>query len=333
MTANSRRDDLKVSYLLMTYNNEKFIREAVLSALAQESCVLELIISDDCSTDRTYDIIRQLVGEYQGPHRVILNRNQRNEGVGNHINRMMEMATGELIIIAAGDDISLPERSREIISKYLEEDAQYLSSDIFIIDENSMVIGEKNGNYSNKELAFNIPFCFKGLYGAAAAWKKELFEIFGGLADNSMCEDKVIQFRAALRGNIAHIDKKLVRYRRHDANDSTPKRLKNFYEYKEKADRACRMRINIYENFLKDMAVAREKNLIKADYTGLIKEVLEQWQTVLAARSGEKTARMRLVEYIFKRGKGQRWEMTYILLSLLFPRVHYLYRKWSGFNS
>jgi glycosyltransferase involved in cell wall biosynthesis len=335
MTANRSRENLKVTYLLMAYNNEKFIREAVLSAFSQASCSLELIISDDGSTDRTYDIIRELADGYHGPHRVILNRNERNLGIGNHINRLMKIAGGELVIIASGDDVSLPERSAAIISEYLKGNARYIYSDVFIIDALSKVKGERTAGPMPPDMRWKITACLREVFGPSAAWSRDLFDVYGPLLENSLCEDKVIQFRAALSGDIAHINRKLVQYRRHEDNDSGPRRPKNFSEYRAKTAQACRMRINIYENFLKDMRTALEKNLISRDDTGLIREMKAQWQTVLAACQGGRRARMKMLSYVFQREKGERWEMVYLFLTLLFPRAHYLYRRLTdaGFHS
>ena len=64
-----------ISYCLITYNQEKYIKEAVLSALSQTYHPLEIIISDDCSTDNTFDIVRETINNYLGGHNIILNLN------------------------------------------------------------------------------------------------------------------------------------------------------------------------------------------------------------------------------------------------------------------
>src|SRR5215210_7890630 len=97
-----------VTFMIFAYNQEQFIREAVRGALAQTYAPLELIFSDDCSHDRTFEIIEEEVANYDGPHKIVLNRNKENLGTGGHVNRVMELAKGELIVAAAGDDISLP---------------------------------------------------------------------------------------------------------------------------------------------------------------------------------------------------------------------------------
>ncbi len=48
-----------VTFMLRTYNHERFIREAVRSALTQTYSPLQVVISDDCSQDRTFEIIQE----------------------------------------------------------------------------------------------------------------------------------------------------------------------------------------------------------------------------------------------------------------------------------
>ena len=66
-----------VTFVILSYNEERFIREGIQGAFSQTYSPLEIIISDDCSTDRTFEIIQEEVEGYKGPHKVVLNRNER----------------------------------------------------------------------------------------------------------------------------------------------------------------------------------------------------------------------------------------------------------------
>ena len=57
-----------VTFALFAYNQEDYIREAVQGALAQAYEPLEIILSDDCSSDRTYQIMQEMAVVYRGPH-------------------------------------------------------------------------------------------------------------------------------------------------------------------------------------------------------------------------------------------------------------------------
>ena len=70
-----------VSMLVIAYNQAQQIGDAVRSALAQTYEPLEIIVSDDASSDATYAAIEAALAGYAGPHRVIARRNTVNQGI------------------------------------------------------------------------------------------------------------------------------------------------------------------------------------------------------------------------------------------------------------
>ena len=126
-----------LTFVVLAYNQERFIREAVEGALAQTYSPLEIILSDDCSPDQTFEIMQQMAAEYHGPHKIVLNRNETNQGIGGHVNRVMELTHGELIVMAAGDDISLPHRTQRLYGVWEDSGRKAMSvfSDLLHMDE------------------------------------------------------------------------------------------------------------------------------------------------------------------------------------------------------
>ena len=102
-----------LTFAIAAFNQEAFVREAVDAAFAQTYSPLEIVLSDDCSKDRTFDIMREMAAAYRGPHKIILNRNERQKSIGGHVNRVVEVSHGELVVGAAGDDVSFPNRTEE----------------------------------------------------------------------------------------------------------------------------------------------------------------------------------------------------------------------------
>lgn len=97
----------KLSYVLLSYNREKSIRAALESALAQDyEGELEYIISDDCSTDRTYDIIRECVASYKGGRRVVVTRTPQNLHLAGNTNHALQFVESDWIIRADDDDLA-----------------------------------------------------------------------------------------------------------------------------------------------------------------------------------------------------------------------------------
>ena len=104
----------KVSIVTITYNSSQFVRQAIESVLAQSFTDIEYIISDDCSSDNTWDIIQ----EYKDP-RIRAWRNPRNLGEYPNRNKTLNEAKGEFIIWIDGDDIFYP-HGLEFMVKMLE---------------------------------------------------------------------------------------------------------------------------------------------------------------------------------------------------------------------
>ncbi|HWY76817.1 MAG TPA: glycosyltransferase family A protein, partial [Verrucomicrobiae bacterium] len=59
-----------LTFAVCSFNQERFIGEAVEAALAQTYAPLEVVLSDDCSKDKTFEIMRGLAASYRGPHSI-----------------------------------------------------------------------------------------------------------------------------------------------------------------------------------------------------------------------------------------------------------------------
>lgn len=207
--------DYIASFVILAYNQEKYISEALQSALSQKCPPLEIIISDDCSTDNTYKVITDTASKYSGPHKVILNRNKKNIGINNHINKVIDLCTQNIIIPAAGDDISNDNRSSELLMSFENNNSLLVHSDYTPIDSlgNKVEQESKTPLFHKETSAERAAKSFALFVGATVAWHKDLFSKYGPLPNNPAYEDLVLGFRAALEGRISYVDKKLVQYR------------------------------------------------------------------------------------------------------------------------
>jgi glycosyltransferase involved in cell wall biosynthesis len=252
-----------ISFCLFAYNQERFIREAVEGAFAQSYSPLEIILSDDCSTDRTFDIMREMATGYCGPHCVRLNRNERNLGVGEHVNRVVALARGYLIVGAAGDDISLPERVQELCIAWQQSrgNANSIVSGWYKIDEAGSVL---RADLKNPKRQFHsLLEQIRGggrICGATHAFTKKTFEVFGPLDEEIVAEDRVIGLRSHLIGSIVEVPRCLVRYRAHEGNlynVAGSIRRTSLEAWARLGARACRRDIPETLQMLKDMNTAK----------------------------------------------------------------------------
>lgn len=101
----------KLSYVLLAYNREQHIRAALESAFAQDyEGELEYIISDDCSTDGTFDVIREMVAAYKGGRRVVVTQTPHNMHLAGNTSHAVQFVTSDWVVRADDDDVSLPNR-------------------------------------------------------------------------------------------------------------------------------------------------------------------------------------------------------------------------------
>lgn len=207
-----------VTFALFAYNQEEYIREAVESALAQDYEPLEIIISDDYSSDGTVDAIRETVSSYSGPHAVTINVNEKNLGLINHVNKVVSMCSGRLIVVAAGDDISHNSRAATLTNIFINSETEPLliHSPVEKISKEGHSIGLK---YPPLKSSSDIKSISKiseinSVYiGASAAWNKKLFEIYGPIKYPAAYEDIVLGTRAAMMNGLAYCSSPLLRYR------------------------------------------------------------------------------------------------------------------------
>jgi glycosyltransferase involved in cell wall biosynthesis len=207
---------LRTTFLLLAYNQEAYAAEAVRAALAQEGDPITILVSDDASTDRTFEVIEAAVAGYVGPHRVELNRNPYNLGLAAHVNACMARIRTDYVIAAAADDVSLPKRARRIYETFTQTNALLIHSRFEEIDRDGKSVP---GSFPDRA-AFLLrdtsalrAATKMGLYvGATGAWHRSLFEKYGGL-DEGCYEDLILGFRAALERRVAFIDDSLVKYR------------------------------------------------------------------------------------------------------------------------
>jgi glycosyltransferase involved in cell wall biosynthesis len=296
-----------VTFYVMTYNQARFVREAVEAALAQTYSPLQIVLSDDCSTDDTFEIMQDAVRGYSGPHTVVLNRNDRNLGISDHVNRILGLAAGELIIAADGDDVSSPVRAERFVDVWLANGRPAaLYSAVSCIDANGRPSTRDGKEWFDQFLPVDsetrndrlLRFAQEGsprLVSCSGAWTKELCEAFGPLPSRVWFEDDVITLRAWLFDRIDYIPEALVRYRRHDSNVFNRARPSlTTWKARENAEQEtreiARRRRECFTSYIGDLELAVRKGWIsqtlcdkvkvRVDRNCALHQVIEDWWSV-----------------------------------------------------
>lgn len=223
-----------VSLCIFTYNQEKFIEEALSGAVKQTYDNLEIIVSDDCSTDNTFQIIQRFVDSYSGPHKILINRNEKNLRHREHFNRVMyNFVSGEIVAVGAGDDISLPERVQVTVDFFLANpQVMSLHFESEQVDVNLAPLNDDVTLCSNMYSIITIDDyvnrwksnCW--LYsGDSRAFRRDVLSFYPPL-EISHNEDLPMFLRCLMLGSSAVIRKPLVLHRIHGNNESRVLRFK-----------------------------------------------------------------------------------------------------------
>lgn len=213
-----------VSFILLTFNQERYVAEAAHAALAQDYPNLELVFSDHGSTDRTFAILEALAAGYTGPHRLILNRATAAGGVLGHVYDALARSSGELIVAAAGDDISRPDRVSRLVQRWRSTRAAVLCSASETIDADGRALPPRPKQAMVHDVARYFPdgHAFH-LHGAAAAYDRKALEAVAPPDFEVMTEDLFFGLMLGLRGaHFEYVDERLVRYRIHRGALSNP---------------------------------------------------------------------------------------------------------------
>ncbi len=205
-----------ITFALFAYNQEKYIREAIAGAFSQTYTPLEIILSDDCSSDRTFEIMQKMATTYRGDHRIVLNRTPQNGGLAQHINHVVPRVSGDLTVVAAGDDLSVPKRVEKLVDAWLKagrpETVVYSDYHTIGVDGENIARAPLHRDYSDVTLE---SFCeHPRAMMCSYSFATTLASRFPPLRTALLNEDFVFPFRALLSGQkLVYTTEPLVNYR------------------------------------------------------------------------------------------------------------------------
>ena len=235
-----------VTYVVLSFMQERYIHEAVRSALSQDFASAEFIFSDDHSSDDTYRNMCAAVELHaKSSQSVTVLKMERNLGLSAHIACVMRRARGSIIVFQAGDDVAHPDRTSRLVAAFREDpDVQMVMSNVRIIDRGGRVLRTQyapQGWAYPPRLEDLVAEDFPYLIGASEAIRREVFDLFGPMRYSECYEDRAFAFRAALVGRLRFVDGNLLDWRHHGSN------MSNFVDFKS-ADARGRFRAHFLKN-------------------------------------------------------------------------------------
>ncbi len=228
-----KTDKPLVSILIAAYNEEKYICECINSCLAQTYRNIEIIVTDDGSTDRTIDVIK---ANFEKEGKVKLFTFETNRGKVAAFNNCYENSSGAYIALMGADDIAFSNRI-EVSLNSIGESSNMVCGDLIKFSEEGILstcLMNKNfGITDNCIFTFDSLLNQPKVYGGTILGTREIFKNIFPIPESLSHEDWWIPLSAAVRQPIKYIAAPLIKYRIHDSNSSKSKKKLSYEDWKE----------------------------------------------------------------------------------------------------
>ncbi len=210
----------KISVVVCTYNGERFISQQIESILNQSMPPDEIIISDDCSTDTTVNIINDYAKQNQF---IRFFQSEKNLGFIKNFEKAIGLATGEILFLSDQDDIWFYKKIETMITKFIEhEQVVLIYSDACITDSGlkptKHTLFERRKNLMlDKTRSACMLISGVGINGCTMAFRSSLKDFIFPIK-SGWGHDHWIAFIAHAVKSVMPIDQPLMYYRRHETN-------------------------------------------------------------------------------------------------------------------
>ncbi|MDF3073900.1 MAG: glycosyl transferase, group 2 family protein [Alphaproteobacteria bacterium] len=203
------------SFVLLAYNNAPYVAEALRSAFSQTYRPLQIVVSDDASTDATWQVLNEVAVDCPSDIALVLRRNPANCGVADNLNDAVAASSGEVIVTGAGDDIAEPERVTRIMAAFGDPGVMTVGSGHTLVNSAGVAFAEQPPLRTFDITLSSLLENANAIGGATAAYRRTVFESFDPLSTAIKHEDMLLVFRALLLGRGRMLAERLVRYRQH----------------------------------------------------------------------------------------------------------------------
>ena len=245
----------KVSVIIPCYNQGKYLAEAINSVLAQTYMNVEIIVTDDCSTDNTMEVLTDLA---ENSPNIFFIHNEKNLGVAASRNLAIEQSTGDYILPLDADDT--------IEKTYVEKAAKILDKNpnIGIVYCNARKFGKVNEKWDLPDFDIST-FLFQNCIFNCAMFRKNDFIQAGGFDPdfNIGAEDWDLWLYFLETGlGVYKINETLFNYRIYDKSSRTQISSVN---YKIIWQKILKKHIDLYVNnkdFIDKMFFFRKEDFI-----------------------------------------------------------------------
>jgi glycosyltransferase involved in cell wall biosynthesis len=270
----------KVSCLVISYNQEGVIGETLDSLLGQTYENIEIVISDDASTDRTQEIIESYQKIY--PEKIKLIKGKQNIGITPNSKRALDNCSGDFIALIGGDDIWLPNKVETQIA-WFRSNPEYIVGyhDVWAFDSQTSqkLYRFSDHHYPQEGSIEDVLFggCFAGACSVMfRVVSKANLEFDTHIAFSSYWY-AVLDYLAKTKEKIGYMEGIYAFYRRNNGNVTQTHNLSDdlyqCYEHLQESYPELKAHIQIAQKYMKagDVSQAIRKGRFK-DALGMIKQ-------------------------------------------------------------
>ena len=207
---------MNISVCLATFNGERYIEEQLASILCQIEENDEIIVSDDSSTDRTIDIIKNV-----NDKRIKIYKNELEKGYSKNFENAINHAKGKFIFLCDQDDVWMPNKVERMMIKLKKVDM--VISDAEIVDSDLNRIRPSHFNYRRVKNGFIINLLKTRYIGACMAFNRKILKKaipFPG-KQRYCAHDYWLTLISEFYYKVELERTPLIKYRRHDFNVSS----------------------------------------------------------------------------------------------------------------
>lgn len=216
------------SIIVPLYNHEHTVEQALDSLLASDCRQIELIISDDASTDRSLEVSKAWLQRHGDKfHRTRLIENEKNLGITGNMNRLLAASTGEFVSGMASDDMVAPgavDRQREYLLNHPSVD--FLFANFTVVDSHGRMLKERVLSRLHAALLWFRPFILLNvMFNWNVVWsgvisRRRKFLEFGGYIEKHSIDDRWLALKIMNTRRYAFVDDvfRLYRFRGWEAH-------------------------------------------------------------------------------------------------------------------
>ena len=133
----------RVTIAIPVYNVERYVAKSLRSALGQNTDVqYEILVVDDCGTDSSMDIVRQIQAEEDADGKIVIVQHEYNKGLGEASNTAIANAKGDYLLFLDSDDYLEANALQTLYDKAKEIDADVVIGSYREVDENGKRLRE-----------------------------------------------------------------------------------------------------------------------------------------------------------------------------------------------